>query len=121
METFTPDPAEYATKLDMFVSEVQNMVNANFAEMHPSLTPDVITYTSGRKYDRIVTEGRNHDGSPTNRGVYCFIQKIPTSSGKVGDILKADSWERPAKHARGNIFAEDMMRGVTSYGAVYLR
>ena len=41
-----------------------------------------------------------------------------------GDIFKSETWNRPAKHARGNIYSEQ--RGVealdTKYGAIkYLR
>lgn len=39
-----------------------------------------------------------------------------------GDILKAESWSKPAKHARGNIFADDYgMSGVGQYGPNYLK
>jgi len=48
--------------------------------------------------------------------VFCFIDL------SNGDILKAASLYRPAKHARGNVFANDLgCSAVTEYGAVSLR
>ena len=38
-----------------------------------------------------------------------------------GDVLKPASWKAPAKHARGNIFAENPVANVSPYGPAYLR
>jgi hypothetical protein len=40
---------------------------------------------------------------------------------KNGDLLKAASWKAPAMHARGNIFADDMLAGCGPYGMAYLK
>jgi len=59
-----------------------------------------------RKYCRL-TDGRSS---------FCFIDMTN------GDVLKAETWRKPAKHARSNIFADDLgLSGVNQYGAVYLR
>jgi hypothetical protein len=63
----------------------------------------------GRKYARVFVERTG--GS---RSVYCFVDRT------TGDVLKAASWKAPAKHARGNIFAADPLKGVGQYGAAYL-
>lgn len=50
------------------------------------------------------------------RSVHCFVEK------STGNVLKADGWTKPAKHARGNIY--DQNNGLDSmgpYGAAYLR
>lgn len=64
----------------------------------------------GRKYARVYTV----DSRGAKGGVYCFVDR------KTGDILKAASWKAPAKHARGNIYAADPLKGVGQYGAAYL-
>jgi hypothetical protein len=64
----------------------------------------------GHRYVRVV---RTDYGS---RSVHCFVDRTN------GDVLKADGWKRPAKHARGNIF--DQHNGLGSmgpYGPAYLR
>lgn len=38
-----------------------------------------------------------------------------------GDILKAETWHRPAKHASGNIFSANPLDGVTAFGPRCLR
>ena len=62
------------------------------------------TIARGRKYAKIVNGG----------SVYCFVDRTN------GDILKAASWKAPAKHARGNIYDADPLKGVGPYGAAYL-
>ena len=62
-----------------------------------------LKFKTGRKYIKILSE---------HGGVYCFIDAN-------GDVLKAASWNAPAKHARGNIF-EVGKEGVDKYGAHYL-
>ncbi len=64
----------------------------------------------GKKYARIVTT-RNGGG----RSVHSFINLAN------GDILKSATWATPAKHARGNILAEDIgASAINQYGANYL-
>lgn len=49
-----------------------------------------LTVRTGKKYHKIVQD---------ERSVYGFVDN-------QGNIYKAASWARPAKHARGNIFSE---------------
>ena len=66
----------------------------------------------GRKYLRIVSATK----SGSSKSVYCFIERA------TGNVLKAESWKKPAKHTRGTIFTEDTSKyGVTPYGAHYLK
>ena len=51
----------------------------------------------------------------TGRSIYCFIDRTN------GDVLKAATWKAPAKHARGNIFANDYKDKLGPYGPAYLR
>ena len=65
----------------------------------------------GRKYKRIV---RTDDCG--GHSVHCFVDTTN------GDVLKADGWKRPAKHARGNIFDDQNGLGAMGeYGPAYLR
>ena len=64
----------------------------------------------GRKYAKLVIRGLSGDC------VHTFV-----NMGN-GDILKSASWNAPAKHARGNIFSEDIgASAVDHFGAHYLR
>ena len=63
------------------------------------LTP--ITVKSGRKFIKIIRDN----------SVWGFVAKSDgTHKGvpmKMGDVLKAASWNAPAKHTRGNIFDDN--------------
>lgn len=64
----------------------------------------------GRKNIRIVR------GTGSIKQVFCFID------ASNGDVLKADGWKRPAKHARGNIFDEhNGMKNMAWTGPAYLK
>lgn len=67
---------------------------------------DHFHFTEGKRYMRVVC----------GTGVHCFVDKTN------GDVLKAASWNAPAKHARGNIYNEknglDLMG---AHGPAYLR
>ena len=114
---------DYEKTLALFVKAVQKMTDQHFKKMHPNLSPNKITVTRGQKFDRIVTTRCGRDGKPmdSGAGVYCFIQKVASASGQIGDILKAASWKTPAKHSRGNIFSSEILKGVNAYGANYMR
>lgn len=64
---------------------------------------------NGRKYVKLVS---NRNGS---RSVWCFVNK------ETGDILKAASWNAPAKHARGNIKQPASYANYAWTGPHYLR
>ena len=65
----------------------------------------------GRKYARITVRGG------AGHSAYCFVVM------DTGDILKAASWESPAKHARGNIRSGTKYdwwnKALTPWGARY--
>ena len=50
---------------------------------------------------------------------FVALQDNPAKGIKVGDLLKAASWNAPAKHARGNII--DGTAKYDKYGPVYMR
>jgi len=98
--------------ISMFAVEVQSLINGHYEGGFPRLTAPTITVEWGRKYAKLV---KNDAGS--SRSVYCFVDRT------TGDILKAESWAAPAKHARGSVLAattEGRLSGVNVYGANYL-
>ena len=72
---------------------------------------EVIVARPGRRYIKLVV---NRDGRDSS--VYCFVDK------SNGDCLKSESWSKPAKHARGNIFdASNGLAKAGPYGMAYLK
>ena len=98
--------------LAKFVAAAQALVDEYHTKNVPRLSRRVLSVEMGRRYARIVKQ----DGdSVTSRSVYCFVDMTN------GDVLKAESWKKPAKHARGNILTpEKASESVTAYGAHYL-
>lgn len=88
-------------KAENFTERLEGFVNAVKTEYNVSLYPSV-----GRKFVRMERGG----------SVFCFVE-IAT-----GNVLKAESWAKPALHARSNINDADFgLSGVTEYGAKYLK
>lgn len=95
-------------RLDSFVDGCNKIIVNYFKESNfVNLTPPKVEITKGgRKYAKLVRDN----------SVHCFVNK------SNGDILKAASYAAPAKHARGNIFAEDNgLDCMGPFGAAYLR
>jgi hypothetical protein len=87
--------------------------------------------TEGVKYialDRIRFDGDDVDmtGEGKATSIYCFVASEDCYTKflghvKCGDVLKAASYKKPAKHARGNIFDDDNgLKNVGPYGPAYL-
>lgn len=113
--------------LQLFLDANQRLINRHFADCGYTTQGAVIGIPpGGRKFLRVVrwdTDGQGNvlmstpddEGNtyPVGKGVHCFISK------ETGDILKADGWKKPARHARGNIFTSPT-EGMNSTGAQYL-
>jgi hypothetical protein len=95
--------------LTKFVDSVQVMQDEYMGKNFPSLGRELITVERGKRYAKLVC------ASAGARYVYCFVDLTN------GDILKAATWKAPAKHARGNILADDPISAVNAHGANYLR
>jgi hypothetical protein len=112
--------------LQNFLDKAQAMVDADYARQGFDTQGKALAILpGGRKFLRVVafrTDGRGNVITWTDdkgkvhrdRHVFCFVDAA------TGDVLKADGWKRPAKGARGNIFAANPIAGVTSTGAKYL-
>lgn len=95
--------------LTNFMEGVQRIVDSYRAKHCPNLGPVTFSLEHGPKNIRVVKD----DGQ---RSVFCFI------NAANGDVLKADGWKKPAKHARGNIFAPDNgLSSIGPFGPAYLR
>lgn len=91
--------------LETFVNGCQ-MISDKHMERYPRLEKPVITYTEGKRYVKLARDG----------SVHCFVDMTN------GDVLKAAGWNKPAKHARGNIFDDhNGLRWMGEYGPAYLK
>jgi hypothetical protein len=67
--------------------------------------------TSRKRFAKVTyAHPDGHGGS-----VHTFVEVA------TGDIFKAASYKAPAKHPRGNIYADDPLAGTTDHGGAYLR
>lgn len=99
---------DFEEALDNYVKLAQ----AKTAERDYSGGKETELAVAPRRSKRCVKIVEVKDGKP--RSVFAFIEIAS------GDVLKAASWNAPAKHARGNIFADDPLKGTTPYGPEYL-
>jgi len=103
MQTNTASP-EMLLLVSRFVGECQEMVNKSYG----TLSPPTLLVEQGKRYIKIVSS------QPHTRSIYGFVD-IAT-----GDVLKAASWQAPAKHVRGNV-RKHASACAGPYGIVYLR
>jgi hypothetical protein len=94
-------------KLPEFLAHLQKLIDVNYPS--GSGMPQVVMM-EGSKFIKII---RQYPDGSMGRSVHCFIDKA------TGNILKAASWNAPAKHPRGNILVD--FTGVGAYGADYLK
>lgn len=100
---------EFKAAFDSFMQKLQEMKDAYMRE-HGYNWKETFTYDEGAKYIRVV----NNTGHGS-RSSHCFVEK------NTGAIFKCESWKKPAKWSRGNIFAAEQLSGVGVHGADYLR
>lgn len=106
---------QFETRLAEFVKAVDAYTDEHYRKTLPELHNrgwmPKIELERGKKYIRVV-----HSEGASNRRVYCFLDL-------QGNIYKADSWKKPAKHVLGSIFDENFSlgKGLTVYGGAYLR
>lgn len=106
----TPEGFEEA--LQEWLRRTQQMIDDYYAEHYPRQGKK-LSLMRGRRYVRVVEESTMNGRTGMGRSVYVFIDT------RNGDVLKPASWKGPAKHARGNIFTEQL--GVGPHAAHYLR
>ncbi len=98
--------------LDRYTRAVKATCDANYDRAGYTLESlrQVITIEPGRKYARIVQS----DSNGSSRSVHSFINL------QNGDILKAESWKKPARHRRGNLYQDGWETSFGPHGANYL-
>ena len=70
----------------------------------------------GKRYVRLVVSSSLNGEPMPERRAYGFIDL------NNGDLLKSAGWKAPAKHVRGNIFADDFgLTGCDRYGMITFR
>jgi len=100
------DLEAWKAKLVTFLNEHRGRMDAVSGVTLPRIEVEIDV---GTRYARVW----KRDGS--SKSAYAFIEMA------TGDLLKPATWKAPAKHARGNIFAENPLGGCGPYGMAYLR
>jgi hypothetical protein len=101
-----PPKPSFAEALEAAMKKMQELVDNR---PYGKSQPEVLGMEMGRRYVRVTRQSVGSSG----KSAYCFIDITN------GDVLKAESYKKPAKHARGNIYSGKL--GVTCYGGEYLR
>ena len=100
----------YEDMRDSFLVECQSLVTEHMRNYGWEC---ILSISKGRRYDKIVKADMHRPDDPRH-SVWGFIDKTN------GNILKAESWRKPAKHARGNIWENDRMQFMGAYGPSYM-
>lgn len=96
---------DFEQALKAWLEGAQKKIDEHYAANYTNLSPPRLEIQRGSKRIRVVCGG----------SAWAFIDPN-------GDVLKAASWAKPAKHARGNIFDEHGgLKHVSSYGPACLR
>lgn len=111
-----------------FVKAADEVVAAHWVEQGFTFSPPPThraDYLSD-KWVKVVTVEHQHDGTQRASSVYAFIalqdgETKALGTIRQGNIHKSASFKAPAKHARGNVFADDFRKCLTPYGIVYLK
>lgn len=99
-----------------FVVKVREKILTEFAKSNNDWDAEV-TYSVGKRWVKVFNNNyiKPHK-SKYGTSIYCFIDI------NNGDIYKADSTTKPAKHVRGNIYGgKNGLACLTPYGIEYLR
>ena len=100
------EEVDFDTAFQIFYNGCIRINHNHSVENYPNIAVDKFSVNKGRRYMKVVRRG----------SVHCFVDRTN------GDVLKAASWNAPAKHARGNIFDEDNGLGsMGEFGPAYLR
>jgi len=82
--------SEFDFNLTAYVAGCQALIDAENAK-------EKLSISTGRRYVKLIAKRTDRNGSR----VFAFIDM------NTGDILKPATWNAPAMHARGSIFADD--------------
>lgn len=103
---------KFAAAANKWVKAAQAIVDKGM-ERYPNNPRKILSIKPGKKYWKIIVDD---EGSSQHTSVWAFLNT------ENGDVLKPASWNRPAKHARGNIYDSDGgLKTVGPYGPAYMR
>jgi hypothetical protein len=98
--------SDFDSALASFYEGCQRINETHRAEYYPRTAPATWRLERLKKRARVVC----------NSSCHCFVDYA------TGDVLKSSGWDRPADHARGNIFDDANGLGAMGpYGPAYLR
>ncbi len=122
----TPEKIKILAAAEIFRAKLEAFIIADRLKNYPgceSLHNVVVKLEVGRKYARILREEYSKPvGTPGSQ--LCSASAYGFLDLNTGDILKADGYNKPAKHVRGNIdLPDDVTFGqtCTPNGVCYLR
>jgi len=99
--------------LEVGMARVKEALETNYAEWCDNSSIEYgrsrynVIFKEGQKYIKIIRS--EDDGERTRESVVGFIVKKESKGFKVGDILKAASWNAPAMNfARGHVEQETL-------------
>ena len=107
-------------EIEVFVAKVEAEVNVLMNKDYPKYAngdsnaydpSKRLSVTFGRKYAKIIS----HDANGSGGSVWGFVEI------ETGALLKAAGWNKPAKHARGNIATATLGPNYGPYGPNYLK
>ncbi len=78
-------------RIEGLLTRLRELNRKYFAEHYPRSEVPEISSTMGKKWIKVIRE----------TSVYAFIHM------QTGEIFFPAGWRAPAKHARGNVYAED--------------
>ena len=86
--------ANLKAAFDTFLADSQALVDAYMAKHFPKNNRKVLGFDVGRRYIRVYIQTVGQ----SDKSCHCFVDTTN------GDVLKPDSWKKPARGARGNIY-----------------
>ena len=104
-------------QIEQFAKDWQVFRDAKIREKHPSHKTEEVLINFNKKFAVIYTNDTGDkahialvDGENKHIGAY-----------KQGDIFMPETWNRPAKHKRGSLFADNPLSCMGPYGVKSFR
>lgn len=116
-----PPPEEFKTRINAFKEVCQDIANTyHTANKFHDFMKETIDFSFGSRF--VIFTAKTASGG---KRVHAFVDMLGGDhkgvNNLIGDILKPASAKSPAKHARGNIFADDFGRScMSAFGPEYL-
>ena len=83
------------TRIAEFATRLQALLDREYGERYPNIDVPQISIAWGRRYAKMVRT------DAAQSSVHSFVDMTN------GNVLKAETWKKPAKHARGSVLGDD--------------